>query len=153
LLVKHFQHYLYGHECIVYTDHEPLRSYFPSLVYNVKLNPPPAMSIPIVLTSCGVFSNRPADSLSHFQWSGAVMRHDICEEELQLERGRIVTVLIMVIVSQSMVVRQELITIWIRLEISWLLLYCSNCRCYKEQGENERWTEERCRNKSDNRFP
>ena len=24
--VKHFHHYLYGHHCIVYTDHEPLRS-------------------------------------------------------------------------------------------------------------------------------
>ena len=24
--VKHFRHYLYGHRCVVYTDHEPLRS-------------------------------------------------------------------------------------------------------------------------------
>ena len=24
--VKHFRHYLYGHKCIVYTDHEPLKS-------------------------------------------------------------------------------------------------------------------------------
>ena len=24
--VEHFRHYLYGHRCIVYTDHEPLRS-------------------------------------------------------------------------------------------------------------------------------
>ena len=24
--VKYFRHYLYGHQCIVYADHEPLRS-------------------------------------------------------------------------------------------------------------------------------
>ena len=24
--MKHFRHYLYGHRCVVYTDHEPLKS-------------------------------------------------------------------------------------------------------------------------------
>ena len=75
-------------------------------------------------------TNGAADSLSRFPVLQP-LQHGNCEEESQPSAGgcdgsgggKIVMIFVISIVSQSLVVWQGLIIVWIHLGIPWLLLY------------------------------
>jgi len=73
--------------------------------------------------------------------------HDICEEKSQPSAGDCDDsgkgedsddISVILIVSQSLVVWQGLITVWIHLGIPWLLLYHHNCRIIQKTRDGQR---------------
>jgi len=87
-LVKHFQHYLYGHQCIVYTDHEPLRSLLNTSHPSGKL-PQWGLAlqeVDLVLHYRPSKTNGATDSLSRFPVVQP-LQHNICVEESQPSVG------------------------------------------------------------------
>jgi len=102
-LVKHFCHYLYSHQCIVYTDHKPLRSLLNTPHPSRKLArwELALQKVDLVLHNRPGKTNGAADSLSCFPVVQP-LQHDICVEESQpsvvtlmtLGRGRIVILVI-----------------------------------------------------------
>ena len=121
--VKHFRHYLYGHQCILYTDHEPLRSLLNTPHPSGKLARwgLALQEVDLVLHYRPGKTNGAADSLSRFPVVQP-LQHNICLEELQPSVGGFND-------SQegedsdnisdlkSLVAWQELIIVWIHLGI------------------------------------
>ena len=82
--VKHFRHYLYGHRCIVYTDHEPLRSLLNTPHPSGKLARwgLALQEVDLVLHYPHGRTNKAADSLSRFPLRQSY-KHEKCSTKSQ----------------------------------------------------------------------
>ena len=94
--VKHFRHYLYGHCCIVYTDHEPLRSLLNTPHPSGKLARwgLALQEVDLVLHYRPGRTNKAADSLSRFSLRQSY-KHEKCSTKSQTpkhesQEGRII---------------------------------------------------------------
>ena len=94
--MKHFHHYLYGHHCIVYTDHEPLRSLLNTPHPSGKLAQwgLALQEVDLVLHYQPGRTNKAANSLSRFPlrqpYKHENVRQNLRPLNMNLKRGRII---------------------------------------------------------------
>ena len=78
--VKHFRHYLYGHCCHVFTDHEPLKSLLNTPHPSGKLAQW-GLAVDLIIHYCPGKSNISADSLFRFPVDHPLMSKDSYVED------------------------------------------------------------------------